>query len=352
MAVPAFDVHFGGPDLPAGILRNVLARHVDAVPAGGSIDWVTYYFRDRRLAAALVAARARGVAVRVTLDGRPRTPQANDAVISLLQAGLGDGLRVVRHPMDFAPWGKLVRARLHEKLYCFSHPEPIALIGSFNPSGDEPELEPAMLRAVGDQDRGHNLLVGLRDPVLVDGLVAHARELHRRRHGAFDRFRMSANRRLAGGGVSVHFMPRVLPDPVLAALRRCGAGHRVRIAASHLSGPTSLAILKALTARGASVEILAEETARRVPAAIETRLGALGARFQRVSDPQGLPMHAKFTLIEGPQLRHSIFGSFNWTEPSRLFNREIAAISDDPDLFDGLAARWDVLQRIAGATGD
>ena len=61
-------VHFGGPDRPAGALRDVLAERIAAVPAGGAIDWITYYFRDRRLAQDLIAARHRGVDVRVTLE--------------------------------------------------------------------------------------------------------------------------------------------------------------------------------------------------------------------------------------------------------------------------------------------
>ena len=124
-------VHFGGPDLVPGRLRDLLAERVAAVPAGGAIDFITYYFRDRRLAAELLAAKRRGATVRVTLDGRPRSSHANDAVIRLLAGpgGLGTGLRVVRG-------GKLLRPRLHEKLYCFSHPSPAAFVGSFNPSGD------------------------------------------------------------------------------------------------------------------------------------------------------------------------------------------------------------------------
>ena len=70
-------VHFGGPGRPDGGLRDLLAERVSQVPAGGAIDWVTYYLRDRRLAGELVAARRRGVAVRVTLEGRPRTTGAN-----------------------------------------------------------------------------------------------------------------------------------------------------------------------------------------------------------------------------------------------------------------------------------
>jgi phosphatidylserine/phosphatidylglycerophosphate/cardiolipin synthase-like enzyme len=341
--VSAFEIHFGGPDRPPGCLRKLLAERVEAVPPGGAIDWVTYYFRDRRLAAALIRARGRGVQVRITLDGRPRTPRANEAVIRMLRGELGGGLRAVTHPMDGAPWGKLVRPRLHEKLYCFSHPEPIAFVGSFNPSGDDPEEEPEVLRAIGDQDRGHNLLVGLRDRTLVDGLVKHARGLHGCRHGAFDRFRPASNHELRSDGLAIHFLPRVRPDPVIALLRRCGAGHRVRIAASHLSGPTSVGVLRALAGRGASVEILAEPTLRRVPPKAEEQLRAAGVSVRRVVHPDGLPMHAKFALIDGREERRAVFGSFNWTEPSRRFNREIGIIASDPQLFGSFEERWKVL---------
>jgi phosphatidylserine/phosphatidylglycerophosphate/cardiolipin synthase-like enzyme len=349
--VSACEIHFGGPDRPPGFLRDLLAERVAAVPAGGAIDWVTYYFRDRRLAAALLHARERGVQVRITLDGRPRTPHANESVVQMLRGALGGGVRVVAHSMDGTPWVKLVRPRLHEKLYCFSHPQPVAFVGSFNPSGDDPEDEPEVLQEIGDQDRGHNLLVGLRDRALVEGLVAHARALHGRRHGAFDRFRSASNRELRSDDLSVHFLPRVRPDPVISLLRHCGADHRVRIAASHLSGPTSLAALRSLAARGASVEILAEPTLRRVPPKAEERLRAAGVSIRRVVHPEGLPMHAKFALIEGRGERRAVFGSFNWTEPSQRFNREIGVIASDPQLVDAFEERWEFLRSCAGSPG-
>jgi hypothetical protein len=237
-------LHFGGPDRPPGCLRDLLAERVAAVPAGGAIDWVTYYFRDRRLAAALARARERGVQVRITLDGTPRTPRANEAVCGMLREALGDGLRVVTTPLDAMRWGRLFRPRLHEKLYCFSQPEPVAFVGSFNPSGDDPEEEPEILAEIGDQDRGHNVLVELRNRALVGGLVRHARSLHAGHHGVFDRFRPASNRELRSDGLAIHFLPRVRPNPVVSLLRRCGAGHRVRIAASHLSGPSRAASLR------------------------------------------------------------------------------------------------------------
>jgi hypothetical protein len=336
-------VHFGGPDRPVGFLRDLLAERVARVPEGGSIDWVGYYFRDRRLAAALVDARERGVDVRVTLDGYPRTPRANDAVIEMLEAGLGSGLRVVRGRLDGTPLGKIARPRLHEKLYCFSHPAPVAFVGSFNPSGDVPEAEPEVIEVIGDHDRAHNLLVELCDPELVRDLVAHARRLHTARHGCSDRFASSANRCLRHGGYSVYFWPRARRHPIMDLLLGLERGSRVRIAASHLSGFSSLNGFCSLAARGVEIEMLTESTRRRVPLAVEQRLAHAGISVRRLGADEWIPMHNKFALVESANLKWTVFGSFNWSEPSYRFNREIGFSTEDPLLFKAFADRWDQL---------
>ena len=336
--MPQDQAHFAGPQHAPGRLRDLLAERVAAVPAGGSIDFVTYYFRDRRLAHELLAARRRGAAVRVTLDGRPRTRSANQAVIGLLSGpdGLGEGLRVVRG-------GKLLRPRLHEKLYCFSHPTPVALVGSFNPSGDVPEADPALLQEIGDQDRGYNLLVELREPELALALARHARALHEAPHGPFDRFAPSANRPVRFGDLEVHFWPRVTPHPVVSLMREAGPGARVRLVTSHLSGPSALRTLTGFARRGLALEVLVGGTERRVPSRIEAGLAAAGVPVRRVLHPEGLPMHDKFLLVEASGRRWLVFGSFNWSEPSRRFNREIGVIARQSPLFDAFAARWSEL---------
>jgi phosphatidylserine/phosphatidylglycerophosphate/cardiolipin synthase-like enzyme len=336
-------VYFGGPDRPVGFLRDLLAERVARVPAGGSIDWVTYYFRDRRLADALVEARERGVDVRVTLDGHPRSPHANDAVIEMLGAGLGNGLRVVRGRLDGTPLGKVSRPRLHEKLYCFSHPTPVAFVGSFNPSGDFPEAEPEVNEDIGDHDRAHNLLVELCAPELVDNLVNHARSLYAARHGCSDRFAASANRSLRCGGYSVYFWPRARRHPVMEQLLGLERGSRVRIAASHISGSSSLNGFCSLAARGVKIEILTESTHRRVPIEAERKLTHAGISLRRLIADEWVPMHNKFVLVEGSDLKATIFGSFNWSEPSYRFNREIGVSTEDPLLFEAFAERWNQL---------
>ncbi|WAC08164.1 MAG: phospholipase D-like domain-containing protein [Thermodesulfobacteriota bacterium] len=340
-----YEVHFAGPDMPAFRLRNLLAERIAAVPSGGAIDWVTYYFRDRRLAEDLLRAHRRGVKVTVTIEKYPRTSQANETVTAMLsgRSGLGSGFRSLSPPNKLIPFGKEKKPRLHEKLYCFSHPRPTAFIGSFNPSGDGIADDPAIIGEIGDQDRGHNFLVGLTDPLLFGRLVEHARLIHRAQFIRLYRFSKNANQAVRAKDTVIHFGPRVLPNPVLKFLSRLGTKARIRIAASHINGKFVVKAITGLAYRGAAVEILAEPTLRRVPVEVEEILAQAGISFRRVTHPEGLPMHNKFALVEKSSERWVMFGSFNWTDRSCRFNHEISSISSDVQLFDTFAERWEAL---------
>ena len=346
-ASPHYEIYFGGPDQPAGRLRDLLAEQIEAVPAGGTIDWVTYYFRDRKLARQLLRAHRRNVNVTVTLEGNPHVPNANSAVVAMLSGaqGLGSGFRTVylppRVPM---PGRKMGNPNLHEKLYCFSHPSPIAFIGSFNPSGDDPEEKPDVIHKIGDHNRAHNVLVGISEPALVEGLVNHARWIHRARHSILEPFFADGNRTLRGRNTNIHFLPRAQSHAAACFLRRFGDGARIRVAASHLNGATAIKTLLKISRRGASLEILAEPTLRRVSLKAEKRLTAAGIPFRRISHAEKLPMHNKFVLVEQNSRRWVIFGSYNWSTLSFWINQEICAISSEPKLFDAFAERWKVLE--------
>jgi hypothetical protein len=340
-----YEVHFGGPDMPAYRLRDLLAERIAAVPSGGAIDWVTYYFRDRRLAEDLLRAQRRGVKVTVTLEKRPRTAYANETVVEMLSGrrGLGSGFRTLSVTGALAALGGILKPHLHAKLYCFSHPRPIAFIGSFNPSGDGSEDDRAIIDKIGDQDRGHNVLVGLADPMLVGRLVEHARWIHQAKCIMLYRFSKNANQAVRGKDTEIHFWPRVRPHPVLQFLSQLGAKARIRIAASHIKSTSVVKALTGLAYRGAVVEILAEPTLRRVPVKVEGMLTQAGISFRRVTHLEGLPMHNKFVLAEKGSQRWVMFGSFNWTSRSYWLNYEIGAISTNDQLFDAFAERWEVL---------
>jgi len=343
MDSPAFRVHFGGPDRAPQALRNLLSERVRGAQGGGSIDWVTYYFRDRGLACDLAEARRRGAQVRVVMEGRPRTGRANNAVVSYLADAdaLGAGVRTISMPGTRLPHGVIRwHPRLHEKIYCFSDPVPCALIGSFNPSGDLTEEDPGVVKDIGDHHIAHNMLVEIRRPEIVRCLTDHVRSLHRDGPWLPKRKDAVVTRDHDFGDTQIHFWPRQDVHPVERLLDSYGAGSLIRIAASHISNPASVACMARLARRGARVQIVAEHTRRRIPLRAERRLAAAGIALMRLGAETNVPMHLKFVLAEGPQGRRAVFGSFNWTRNAYWLNHEVAVITRDESVFDTLDARW------------
>ncbi len=174
------------------------------------------------------------------------------------------------------------------------------LVGSLNPSGNSPE-DPRIVRKIGDQDRGHNFLAELSGGAVAP-LVAHARALHDHPPGVLEQFSAQGNRPIRAGTLRAYFFPR-LSSPLDALLRSLQPGSRLRIAASHLRDGGIAATLVMLATSGVRVELLTEETQRRVPERIEAQLLASGVTFVRYHHPDHLPMHNKFVLAETPQGR-------------------------------------------------
>lgn len=336
---PPHNIHFGGPDCPPRALRNLLQQRVDAVPPGGWIRWATYYFRDEALAHALCAAHARGVDVGLAVEGQPRRKGANDAVLAILRAGLPQEALAIHRPGP-GPLGK-IHPHLHSKIYAFSGPSPHVLIGSFNPSGNDPE-DPDVIAEIGDQDRGHNLLVELADPALVAGLRGQVEALTGWRGGMVGRFLPGQNRVLTGEATRAWFFPR-LDTSVLDREFTAGPGDRVRGAISHLKTGQLALKLQAAARAGAQVELLVHDTERRVPEATVAALAASGIAIRRYRHPQGLPLHAKFVIVERPGQARAWFGSFNFNPRSRWLNHEVLLASDDPALVAALNARFDAI---------
>jgi phosphatidylserine/phosphatidylglycerophosphate/cardiolipin synthase-like enzyme len=324
--------YFGGPDRPAGALRDLLEERIEAVPEGGAIDWMTYYFRDERLADALIRAHRRGVRVRICVEARPRRGSANRQVIDRLSdpiLGIGRGLQAVRH---------ILPLHLHTKLYCFSHPRPTAFVGSFNPSGNEPE-NLNLIADIGDQDRGHNLLVELTDPAVVGALTERVAALHAS-GGRFRRPWRLADSIVAAGDLQGVFFPLFAQSPLQCRLHALNPGSTLRIAASHVRDPFVTRTLVSLARRGVSVMLLTGHTLRRTPRRRERHLIDAGVRVVRFSHPDKLPMHSKFMLAEGPGVRWASFGSYNLTLTSRWLNHELLMFSTSAELWRGLDQRW------------
>jgi phosphatidylserine/phosphatidylglycerophosphate/cardiolipin synthase-like enzyme len=336
---PQFRIFFGGPDCQPRTLRDLLNSHISAVPSGGEIIWATYYFRDEALADALVQAKKRGVTVRLTLEANPRTARANLQVFDLLQGAgnLAGDCRPLRHNWpDNLHWKK---PRLHIKLYYFSHPEPHVLVGTFNPSGNQPE-DPHIVAEIGDQDRGHNYLVEITDSRLVFPLRDHLLLLHGRPHGPWERLLPRNNRVLTAGDSSIYLFPRLRRDLLRRKLLTLPKGTVLRMAISHLNDKEIGKTLLQLAKRGVEIEILAHDTERRVPRWIEELLGG-HLTFRRYRHHLGLPMHNKFILIDTQRSREVIFGSMNLSKNSLYANHELLVVSASTFLYDAFRVRWE-----------
>ena len=333
---PLTEVYFGGPDQAPRALRDILKARVDAAPAGSEIIWATYYFRDQDLAESLVAAHKRGVRVRIRIEGSPRSAGANRPVADMLRAELGDNLRVQR------VWFGL--AHLHTKIYAFSGPQPESLIGSFNPSGDDTP-NPQILAKIGDQDRGQNLLVAFREPGVALSLRRQAERIWK--GTGVSRFDTRMNRPRKFGDARLYYFPRLRPDVVDRRIVKLGPGDRVQAAISHIDqGPFARQLAEAAK-RGAVIDLVVHDTARRVPKGVVKDLDRAGVNVVRYCDADSLPMHAKFVLIDDGGQRSAWFGSFNYNVTSRYLNQEVLARSTNPQVIDDLEARFQMLSGAA-----
>jgi phosphatidylserine/phosphatidylglycerophosphate/cardiolipin synthase-like enzyme len=324
-------VHFGGPDLPPRHLRNLLRQKIDAVPSGGKILWATYYFRDRDLADALLAAAARGVRVIVKLESKPRLKNANDTIIAKLKP-LGAGLYACLGNKKF---GSKKRGYLHSKIYWFSHPRPHALIGSFNPSGDEPE-DQAVVDEIGDQDRGHNLLVEFHDPDIVAALKKYIASIG----NPLLRYMPAQNLGVSSGKTRLQFFPNLRKDQLAAHIARLPAGSAVQGAVSHLKPGRLLNTLASAARRGVRISLLIHDTERRVPEESVRALSEAGAVLKRYLHADRLPLHAKFIVVKDLSAETAYFGSYNFNERSRSLNHEVFAASTDPAIISRLTQRF------------
>ncbi|MBZ6378948.1 hypothetical protein B5C34_10265 [Pacificimonas flava] len=316
-------VVFGGPDMKPRRLRDLLQSEIEAVPPGGRIDWATYYFRDRRLARALVAAQRRGVQVCITMERTPRRADANACVVDILQRGGVDRLTARR-------WWP---GRLHSKVYAFSHPDR-CWIGSFNPSGDEVD-DPDILAAIGDQDRGDNLLVELRAPELVEA-GRRTVEMLGRGVPPLVRFDRRYTRVARARGTQLFRYPRLGASPLSPSLAKLGPGDEVTAAISHLKPGPLLAALDAGAARGAHVMLFVHDSQRRVPASVR-RYSSL--ELTRVGDTATAPMHAKMLYARIAGRRQVWTGSLNFNLRSRYLNAETLLLSDDERFCDMVESR-------------
>lgn len=105
-----------------------------------------------------------------------------------------------------------------------------AFLSPFNPSGTEPD-DPVIVADIGDQNRGHYLLVEKIDPEIVAGLRAHVAAMNGGNH-ALDQVAVGPRgwRRICAADCAS--CPTITTDATIAAMAAPGAPSRGTSAAS------------------------------------------------------------------------------------------------------------------------
>ena len=313
----------------------MLGEWIDAQPKGGSIHFALYYFRDPILADKLIAAHKRGVTVNLVIEESPRQKEANDDIISNLQeAGLTERMHLIDSRKS-----KLT-GRFHAKIYAFSHPEPSAMIGSFNPSGNN-KTDDHLIAKIGDQDRGHNLLYQIYDPTLVEGLFRYVDSLNQN-NGVSPELSPAENI-IRSDTASIFIFPRTDKNIGVEEISNASKDAKIIGAISHMKKHPMIKAFKRAARRGADVTLIVHETSRRVPTYVTLNLRFAGVNIQRYKRGETYPMHAKFLLLEDKGVKTSWLGSFNWNKSSQNKNAEILLQSNDAALFDALSARFGII---------
>jgi hypothetical protein len=206
------------------------------------------------------------------------------------------------------------------------------------------------LAEIGDQDRGHNLLLGIENSRLTAALRRQVARL-----AGWNPIplvlRLGLNLSVGGAGTRLYFYPRLLTYPVERSIARLTAGDRVRGAISHLKPGELTRQLARAVGRGVDVELLVHDTERRVPSELLDQMTREGVRITRVSHAEDLPMHAKFLLIEHAGKCAAWVGSYNFNNRSRRRNAEVLLRTDDRSVFGSLERRFAEIASMATPVG-
>ena len=82
-----------------------------------------------------------------------------------------------------------------------------------------------------------------------------------------------------------------------------------------------------------------------MPEKLVSELVAGGVHVSRYRHPDGLPLHAKFLLLEDSGTKLAFFGSFNYNNRSANHNKELLTASSDLSVFASLSERFEFISR-------
>lgn len=335
-------VYFGGPDLTKNNLRDTLLQHIQNTPPKGTIAWVCYYFNEPVLLEALIEAANRGTQVELIIEDNPRCTEINQQCIYQLESLQHPLINITR--FSSTPLWQFLginwHGHLHSKLYFFSHPEPHALIGSYNPTADIAHLGKKHVNSIGDHSISHNLLVEISNKEIVTLLLSYINSLKKSYPKKLARFSQLHNQTYSFKTWEISFLPRWKSHPVNRVLLDNNESAEVKCAISHLKGPGVLKLLGAAKKHGKNIELLLESSKRRIPEKNLLILDKHGIKYYQTKNTDNALMHNKFIIYESRKASFVMFGSFNWSVRSRWLNHEIIACSSDEKIVNAFKSRW------------
>lgn len=319
-------------DAPDTAVEDAIVSLIDRAVPGSIVRIAVYTFTRDRVTDALVAAHARGVDVRVVLDGGSDTGAGVEA--PRLIAGLGAD-RV--HLCDAPGTACVGSGIMHDKISLFSELD----------DGSRDVVVQASHNFTNNQLHLHNNAV-----IIAGDAALFAAYLE-----TWDDLDADAEipnyYRIADGDLATraYFFPRTDGDTVVSILGNveCDGTSRIRVAMAFFTDARD-EVARALAARradGCSVEVVVGDDEIPVGDRVATILRDGGVRVVRYpARTAGWGLHSKYLLIDSPYAgsaghRRLVFtGSHNWTGPALTINDEALLRVEDGAIFDAFMADW------------
>ena len=169
-------------------------------------------------------------------------------------------------------------------------------------------------------------------PLLVEGLVRHARRMNKGLFAMVYRFSARGKPGDYWKRYGHLFLAEDRSTSGDAIPYRMGSGARIRIAASHLKGASVVKALVRLAQGGASLEIVAEHTLRRVPRSSERMLVRAEFYSGVLCPPKGCRCITNSFSLKKTKLAGSCSAALTGRARSYWLNHEIGAISANKEL--------------------
>jgi len=312
-------------------VEDRIVQLIDAALPGSRVRVAIYTFTRTGPADALVRAAARGVDVRVVLDGGA---DGAGSELGTLRTGLGSGnVRLCDAPGTACVGSGI----MHHKTFLFS-----ALAdGSMN----------VVLQA------SHNLstpqLARHNNALLIRGDAALFAAYERTWNDLFADVEIPDYYRLMDGDLAtrVYFFPRPGGGDTSVSILdniTCDGTARIRVAMAFFTD-ARIEVAQALARRareGCNVQVIAGDDEIPLGTSVESTLTGAGVRLFKYPLRSGWALHSKYLLIDATYAgsaahRRLVFtGSHNWTGPALTINDETILRVENDAVFDAYLADW------------